>query len=38
MKPAPAAPDFGCEKIEGLMQMDPNVKKALEGQRQQPGK
>jgi hypothetical protein len=31
-------PDFGCEKIEGLMQMDPNVKKALEGQRQQLGK
>lgn len=30
--------DFACEKIEGLMQMDPNVKKALEEQRQRPGK
>lgn len=30
--------DFGCEKIEGLMQMDPNVKKSLEEQRQKLGK
>lgn len=31
-------PDFSCEKIEGLMQMDPNVKKALEEIRRQMGK
>lgn len=31
-------PDYGCEKIEGLMQMDPNVKKALEERRKQLGK
>jgi len=31
-------PDFGCEKIEALTQMDPNVKKALEGQRKRLGK
>ena len=29
--------DFGCEKIEGLMQMDPNIRKALEAQRGKAG-